>query len=284
MSTAADVMPGNVETVGPEPALRRVVVGIDFRDSCAAAVRWTARHLAPEAELVLVHAEVHPARRLSPEQSRWLKALRRSLGSGRRVRLRIGRGAAAPEIARAAAEHGADLVVVGAHGAPPGRPGTLGSTAERLVRCSPVPVVLAAGALDGAPRVVLVPVDADDVTAPVLDWVHWLADRFDASVAAVHVERPTPRRVRAVRAVGAEVAPEGARWRRLATGERAHPFLADAVSGTLDRAVLHESERFRAGLVVLGGRTRHAGGEPAGRAVGRVLREATCPVMVVADR
>jgi len=33
----------------------RVVVGVDFGSASLAAARWTARHLMPEAELVLVH-------------------------------------------------------------------------------------------------------------------------------------------------------------------------------------------------------------------------------------
>lgn len=35
--------------------IRRIVVGVDFREPSVAAARWTARELAPDAEIVLLH-------------------------------------------------------------------------------------------------------------------------------------------------------------------------------------------------------------------------------------
>src|SRR5690242_21755620 len=35
--------------------LKRVVLGIDFSDASLGTARWAARHLAPDAELALVH-------------------------------------------------------------------------------------------------------------------------------------------------------------------------------------------------------------------------------------
>jgi hypothetical protein len=36
--------------------IRRIVVGVDFREPSVAAARWTALALAPQAEIVLVLA------------------------------------------------------------------------------------------------------------------------------------------------------------------------------------------------------------------------------------
>jgi nucleotide-binding universal stress UspA family protein len=40
---------------GAEMRFRKIVVGIDFSEASLAAARWVADHLAPDAELLLVH-------------------------------------------------------------------------------------------------------------------------------------------------------------------------------------------------------------------------------------
>lgn len=60
------------------------------------------------------------------------------------------RGQAAEEIARAAREENADLIVLTTHGASGLRPGELGSVAERVLQSAPCPVLAVSG-MTGAP-------------------------------------------------------------------------------------------------------------------------------------
>lgn len=68
-------------------------------------------------------------------------------------------GRPAAEVARVAAEAGADLIVVGAHGEHPVRDLMLGTTAQKLLRMSPCPVLVVKRAPPFAYRTVLAPTD-----------------------------------------------------------------------------------------------------------------------------
>ncbi|MHB1225245.1 MAG: universal stress protein, partial [Gemmatimonadaceae bacterium] len=54
------------------PGARRVVIGVDFDEPSLATARWVAGHVAPDAELVLVH--VLPVPRAPAFLSRQLRS------------------------------------------------------------------------------------------------------------------------------------------------------------------------------------------------------------------
>jgi len=182
--------------------LDRVVVGMDFSPAAEAAARWTARHLAPGAEIVLVHvvAVPEPPRffkgRFPPRETvietaragadRRMRELSTSLGA-ERIWMEIREGDPAEQIDAVATEYGADLVVVGPHGARPGIWDRPGGTAEKLVRGARSAVLLAANPADHAPRRLLVPVDESEVTATVLEWARRFAGRPDIAITLLHV-------------------------------------------------------------------------------------------------
>src|SRR5690606_27654523 len=76
------------------------------------------------------------------------------------------------------------------HARPRGSWSAPGSTAEALVRCSPVPVLLARNVPDGAPRRILVGVDDSAHARHALAWARLLAGETGASVTVVHVFQP----------------------------------------------------------------------------------------------
>src|SRR5690606_4024763 len=76
------------------------------------------------------------------------------------VRAHVQEGKPAMEIARLASEVGADLIVVGEQGPRRGVGALLGSTAERVLFDSPVPVLLARKVGDTPPRRIIVAIDA----------------------------------------------------------------------------------------------------------------------------
>jgi len=173
-----------------KPALERIVVGMDFGPPSTEAARWVARTFAPEAELLLTHAidlramdfvavpSASASRSGKDLQAvtQQLHELARSFVAHGTYRAEVREDQAARAILAVATESGADLIVVGPHG---GResPRGIGTTAERLIRTSPVPVLLVTHPRARSPKQLLVPVDGGGLTHLVLDWADFIARR-----------------------------------------------------------------------------------------------------------
>jgi len=265
----------------------RIVVGVDFEAQSLAAVAWTARQLAPGVRLVLVHALPPMAvptadAPVAADAARRLRELAGSLGATAEVVVCEGDPAAC--LADVAAETAAELVVVGAHRDHPTPWDGLGTTAERLLRRSPAPVLVAAGALSGPPGVLLVPVAADDISEGAYDWATRLERRFDSKLAVVHVgEAPDAPVELPVWDEREAPAAEGAgepRWRRLLAGRRPDRVFTDAVTGDAAAGILAEAERFRSGLIVVDDRALASARR---RPADRLLRETARPLLVVPE-
>lgn len=260
--------------------LARVVVGVDLTEASTRAARWVASRFAPDAEMVFLHCLDPMLLQRQRAEARnaadtMLRELARDAGSKRSsYRIRIGDPARC--LADLAAEMDADLIAVGAHEEHPNRIPALGTTAERLVRCSPVPVLLCATTPAGAPRSVLLPLESVDVNTELADWTGALAERFDAQLTLVHVE-PTDR-ARRLTSGGLRFA-RTTPWSRVARQRPPHRVFVDAVIGDSAEAVLAESKRFGTELVLLQApeEVDNARDNPTSR----VLREAACPVLVV---
>jgi len=260
--------------------LKRIVIGVDLTNPSTDAAKWVANAFAPEAELVLLHC-LNPLlveRRVPDVRARAessLDELRLMVGMQRSsYRIRIGDPARC--LADLAGEVDADLIAVGAHEEHPDRLPALGSTAERLVRCSPVPVLLCSATPSGAPRSVLLPVDSVDVTTELATWTGSLAEQFGARLALVHIEgtrdRDLPSGVAHERPAVSTTT-----WSRVARELPPHRVFVDAVLGERADAVLSEARRFHTELVLL----QAPDDRQADEATDRVLRESECPVLVI---
>jgi len=274
-------------TNGVRPRLDRIVIGMDFGEPALAAATWVAEDFAPEAELVLVHAlGLEPAPLGAPlrEMTESVATVAREFGTerlrrvaaglGRNARVEVRDGRPAPIIAEVAHACGADLIVVGPHGGRADRPRGIGSTAERLVRMSSIPVLVATEAPSGRPERLLVPVDDVELTAAVLEWAALLMRRDGAAVTLAHV-------VTAPSAVAA-----GEAWLAgLARDIRdAGRVAVEVTVGAPGAAIAAAARRLSADLIVMGrrGQGRVFPGE-VGSTVSEVLRGATCPVLLVTD-
>jgi nucleotide-binding universal stress UspA family protein len=184
----------------------RVVMGVDFGSASLAAARWTAHHLVPEAELVLVHVVEVPkvpaylrgvafaadrmANRATAMMRIALTALGDAIGSVR-CAIEVRSGRPAEQLHSVAEEHEADLLVVGRAGRHTRGVKQLGSTVERLLRRSRIPVLVAGGTLAAAPRRILAAVDEGELARDVLEWARRMAARADpessGAVTALHV-------------------------------------------------------------------------------------------------
>ncbi|HEY9225907.1 MAG TPA: universal stress protein, partial [Gemmatimonadaceae bacterium] len=173
----------------------------------------------------------------------------------------------------------------------------LGSTADRIVRQSPVPVLLATNPGKSRPQQLLVPVDDADVTTHLLSYVHDLAAALDANVTLLHAwsnslysyvasmsHATTKNEAQARADIDKEMAAEGKRWlEELArTGLPQDRVNAMVTYGDAGDATLETADKIGADLIVMG---KQGSGlvAPAllGSTVGTVLHGARCPVLVV---
>jgi universal stress protein E len=304
--------------------IERVVVGIDFSEPSLQAARWVAQHFARGAELILVHV-VHlpPAAPSFTDHSAQRERLIETARTGARTKLRelsesiatglarleVRVGKPSEEIVRVATEYDVDLVVVGRPEGRPGLWGRVGTTAQRVVRRSPVPLLLAQewapAKSKGAASHVLVAVDDSAMTTAVLDWgayvtgrlageatvLHALDDTFYSSIATpaggpTWAELYTPRHgpptpMTAIR--------DAERWlservRAGAADARMTPVVVGRLSSPAE-VILTEAERRNVELIVLG--SSGVGAVPRllfGSVAERVLLGASCPVLVVTGR
>lgn len=292
--------------------LDRVVIGMDFSAPAVAAARWVATRFAPGAELVLVHAIDIPEpprflRGRFPPTDVLVETARegadkrmREVSASLPVRLiwpEVRVGHAAHRIAAVAREYSADLIVIGRHGERPGVWNRLGSTAERVLNDSTIPVLLASGLRDAAPKRILVPIDDAPVTPWVLQWARELAGRFDAEATALHVVSSAIfSSVIAMAAIGSggteaeprrmrdELRREAAQWiARLTTaGVRRERVEGDVVFGDPGHEIVSAAKRLQADLIIMGA---HDAGVVSrmilGSTVNEVLHGAPCPTLVV---
>lgn len=295
-----------VEVAAQQPGLDRVVIGVDFSAPSLAAADWVRMHFAPEASSVLVHAIHIPKppgflRSSFPSRDEVLTSAR-SGASTRLSRIRdthgwgdigidVRDGRAENAIAAAASETDADIVVVGEHARPRGIWTTLGSTAEALVRCSPVPVLLVRSAPDNPPARILVAVDDSERGLAALRWGALLAKRFEAEQTAFHAFRPVYLGI--ARSVSGTQAAASLERQQLSQTERwLEQYVHDAKLGASVTTSVERGDpasalvAFQRGgeydLVVIG--SRGAGGVGRmllGSVASGVLRGASCPVLVV---
>jgi nucleotide-binding universal stress UspA family protein len=290
-----------------------IIIGVDFSPTMSRVGEWIRRYVAPDAAITLVHAfeptplpgflsRLRPAQaptnddaaRLEQELMRW-----RDENGIPDARCVVRAEPAHLLIQRVAREAKATLVVIGAR-ASSDRPWLrLGSTAERLLRGAPSSVLVIHGRPDAAPRKLLVAVDDAAITPHVLSVAGELADRFDASIHAVHVlsnaayshvlsmEAATSKTTAEAQAkLAIDMSAESLRWlQELWRNTLRHGQLeVEIPHGVPGNEILAAAERVGADLIVIG---RYGIGRviPAvlGSVVGSVVHGATCPVLVVAE-
>src|SRR5574341_335341 len=199
--------------------IERILLATDFSD-CAARAQDYARYFAQvsSAKLEILHVlEFQPGmdpeyhvnslylEELRKDASRHLEDYARQAGKlGLTVTQREVLGIPSQRINEAAHETKADLVVLGTHGRTGLEHILLGSTAERVVRGAPCPVLTVriayqpgrkavAGETGGMPvaiRSVLVPVDFSDCSLEAWEYAVQVAKLFKATVTLLHVLEP----------------------------------------------------------------------------------------------
>jgi universal stress protein A len=145
-------IPAQAVLAAPVFKLQKILVPVDFSDCSKKALQYAipfARQFGAEVKLLYV-IEPYPA---APEMAlcdtesvedahRELDTLRKTISGAVRSSASVRKGAPHIEIAEAARESGADLVIISTHGRK-GLPRMfLGSTTEKVVRHAPCPVLI----------------------------------------------------------------------------------------------------------------------------------------------
>jgi nucleotide-binding universal stress UspA family protein len=290
-----------------------VIVGIDFNETSTAVARWVVERFAPRAKTTLVHVVAPPERPafaadLLPETDTLESAVHRiaeermhkvveSISPNVRSEIRVGKPH--EQIVEAARAGRADVIVVGPHDDRHGRSRWLGATAERIVRSSPIPVLVAVAPAPRPPRTLLVPVNESRLTGSILAWAGHLATSFDAEIKLLHVWSESlyayvasmahvgsASDVEAQRVVEQEIGDATAHWLADLNGAGFRGRYASAIvrHGDVGDTIIGVAGATHADLIVLG----RSGGPaivPAlfGSTLRTVLHRAPCSVFVVAE-
>jgi universal stress protein E len=286
------------------PGLDAVVAGVDFSATSLGAADWALSELVPQARRVVLHVLEQPepselATSVESVRDALTRELRRTTEGHMAERFptlkenerRIVAGRTAEMLVQVAHEMDADLIVVGGHMHPRGLWSTLGSTAERLVHTSDIPVLVVKGRPARPPSRILAAVDGTRFAADVLRWTKLFGERYDADVNIVHVLNPrwlgAAQRVSGMTArsrVDRSFEQQTQEWLRRKADEAGIEASAElhVVSGDPTLELLALQQRIGADLIVVGS---HGAGSVGSALLGSVaysvLRGSTCPVFVV---
>jgi nucleotide-binding universal stress UspA family protein len=293
----------------------RILIGIDLSPDSESRARWVATMFAPKAEVTLVHAvqipePPHPLRgrfaslaaiRLNAVQGATvrLQKMAQSLSrdrTGPRVAIMVPVGEPASVLLEVSAEAVADLIVLGQHVPRGALWDWIGGTVERVMLDGTTCVLVVGDPPSSAPQHFVVGLDGGDVAPWVLRATAQLAERFGAVVHGVHVADLLP---------GGAIGPfgsasyvpdtllidrivrlEGNAWRDQMARAGIDPVrtACDVTFGDPSERLLEASRHRGVDLIIVGnGRSSRRLGRLLGSTARRILRQAPCPVLVVAE-
>ena len=293
-----------------QPALDRVLVGVDFRQPSLAAARWAATHFGRRSRLALAHVQTVPEvpgflqpampvldDRVVTSFGNPLPGLRgfaATLGA-RDLSVHVRVGHAVQSLANVAGNLEADLVVLGRKTLD----GSRGRTLERLTRCLPVPALIIGNSTGQRPRRILAAVDDAPIGRQVVGWAATLAQYFGADLTLLHVlsgellahacdsdqsldEPPAQARLGNS---SCWVSPTHAWLRSVGTIDGQPSVVRTSVAvGAAGPSILARARAARADLIVVGRNGAHATAPAAiGSATRLALRGAQVPLLVVPD-
>jgi nucleotide-binding universal stress UspA family protein len=290
----------------------RVVAGVDFSAASTQAARWAATWLLGERDLILAHALVVPevhgilADRYPVPESLLANARAGALRRLHDVSVTLGVPEAALEVMEGnpadaltdvIRENHAELVVVGKHGEGGLHRGYAGRTADRLVRSSPAPVLVAHGGMSRPPRTILVPLTYSSITPSIISWTRRMYADSGAEVIAIHVVGSAVlSHVLTMSTLRRDNAPstdeideifreDGDHWRNdlIQAGIPADRVQSEVVFGEVSGAVMAAASEHNADLIVMGSHAGPVRRLLLGSAATAVLREASVPVLIVVE-
>lgn len=271
-----------------DKALAKIIVGSDFNELSAAALRFAAGIASRSgASLTVVYADIfdgpaeftssqvrHIAEKIARSKQLTQKQLEQHVAHhvppGVKYEAIVVDGLPATAMADLADREHADLIVLGTHGRGGLQRLVIGSVAEAVMREARVPVLTVRKAAAGPIRRILCPVNDRHVSSVAVEEAARIARAVGASLTLIHFEiegRPGSLDVDALIPAGVQC---DVVRRRIAHDDPAAEILAEDDGGTFDLIVIG-AEHKRIHDVTLFGKTTTA-----------VTRHARTPVLIVA--
>ena len=181
---------------------KKIVIGIDFSDASLAGARWVSTHLAPHAELLLVHvvplprppiylhehigSTIDQRSALVPSLYTALRGFGDLLASDR-VRVGIRTGVPWSALARVAHDVNADLICVGRGPKRQGSSRFGATTPQRLLGISQVPVLVIPQGVVAKPSRVFAALSGRQGGERIIPVANDLAAEWGSRLEAIHV-------------------------------------------------------------------------------------------------
>ena len=197
--------------------VQKILVTTDFSDGSRAGVRYAITLVEKlNATVVLLHVVEPPARMAGMEsvvlartdaedaglaRAQLANLAKSEVGSAVTVTTSVRTGKPFHEITTAAREGAADLIVIATHGHTGVERALLGSTAERVVRHAPCPVLIvptrqlpkrAGKTRPFKLKKILVPIDFSTISKDALPYAVLLAGHFGAELVLLHIVEKFP--------------------------------------------------------------------------------------------
>lgn len=302
-------------TPSPAPKIQKILAPTDFSGQSLTGVRY-AKYLQFKfgSSLILLNV-IEPTPPMGgmesvilaqsdSEVAAWAqkelaKLAQKEAGNDKHVTSIVRTGKPFHEITTEAGENQADLIVIATHGYTGIEHMLLGSTAERVVRHAPCPVLTIPArtsskrsgktSLFGVNKI-LVPIDFSEISKDALPWATFFAAKFKAELVLLHVEEQFPidyllgrellshTMVPLIKQAGADLERLAGELRKT-TGAC---ISAVARVGKPFQEICHAAETLDADMIVLTTHG-HTGLKHVwlGSTAERVVRHAQCPVLVV---
>lgn len=294
--------------------MTRILFATDFSDCAARAQEYaTSLAIAWDAGIDLLHvlegsagipsnaADISSPEQIHEDVIPQLDEMQKQIArKGVAATVRQVRGIPSEQINKAAKEWGIHLVVLGTEGRTGRDYRILGSTAERVTKTAPCPVLAVPKLREGAVRHVtavespifiqhiLTPVDFSSPSLASLEYAIQFANRVGAKLTLLHVLEPVFHDLGLGLGQIEQEPVKRAHWEtrlaELATTVRSFGLPADSVvcGGIPSHSILACALQRQCDLIVMGthGRRGLSNGR-FGSVAEAVLRQATCPVMTV---
>jgi nucleotide-binding universal stress UspA family protein len=207
----------NIRVARARPKIREILATTDFSDESRAGVRYAVALVEKLGTHVTLLHVVEPPSRMAGMEAVALARTDLEVAALARVQLEmlaeresvsdlhltscVRTGTPFHEITTVARERAADLIVIATHGHTGLKRVWLGSTAERVVRHAPCPVLtvptreLPKRVGKASPfrlKKILVPIDFSDISKDALPWATFLAAHFGAELILLYVTEKFP--------------------------------------------------------------------------------------------
>ncbi|MGZ8833923.1 MAG: universal stress protein [Thermoanaerobaculia bacterium] len=270
--------------------IRKIVVGTDFNELAAAALRFSGGIAARAgAELVVVYADVflpppeftaaqvkHIAETIERSKSRTREQLehhiRKHVPDGVVWKATVADGLPAPAIAMIADVERADFIAVGTHGRGGLQRLMIGSVAEAVIREAHVPVLtVRSTANPDSIRRILCPINDTDTAVIALEHAAIIADALGVELTLLHVSTAgDEKRLDIERLVPSRLPKATVLHRTVSHHDAAAEILAIGDSGHYDLIVIGAEHKLVRDVTIFGATTAS------------VTRHARTPVLIVA--